>query len=123
VRAACGVELPLRLLFERPTVRALAAEITRLERGGEAVASPPILPIPSDLRSAELPLSFAQQRLWFIDQLEPGSAAYNIPAAFRLSGRLDRGALAASLSEIVCRHETLRTTFATVGGRPELRST
>ncbi|HEV7515038.1 MAG TPA: amino acid adenylation domain-containing protein, partial [Thermoanaerobaculia bacterium] len=115
VRQAFEVELPLRLLFEKPTVAALAVAVERALRGGEAATIPPITPVP---RSAELPLSFAQQRLWFIDQLEPGSPAYNIPAAFRLSGRLDRAALAASLAEIVRRHETLRTTFATVSGRP-----
>ncbi|HYG61060.1 MAG TPA: condensation domain-containing protein, partial [Thermoanaerobaculia bacterium] len=64
------------------------------------------------------PLSFAQERLWFLDQLEPGSPAYNIPAALRLSGRLGLPALAASLEEIVRRHASLRTRFAAVEGRP-----
>jgi amino acid adenylation domain-containing protein len=69
-------------------------------------------------RDGALPPSFAQERLWFLDQLEPGSSAYNIPAAFRLKGVLDRTALEQSLNEIVRRHEVLRTTFATVGGQP-----
>src|SRR5262245_50643595 len=63
-------------------------------------------------------LSFAQQRLWFLAQLEPESSAYNIPAAYRLSGPLNVPALEQSLSEIVRRHETLRTTFAAVDGQP-----
>ncbi|HEY0174538.1 MAG TPA: amino acid adenylation domain-containing protein [Pyrinomonadaceae bacterium] len=69
-------------------------------------------------RGGELPLSFAQQRLWFVQQLEPGSPAYNMPVALRLEGRFDAGAMAAALGEVVRRHEALRTTFAQEGGRP-----
>jgi amino acid adenylation domain-containing protein len=86
-----------------------------LEEGVEEVASPIIAPRPNP---DDLPLSFAQQRLWFIDQLEPGNAAYNIPAAVRLDGRLDVTVLARALKEIIERHEVLRTTFATVEGQP-----
>ncbi len=68
--------------------------------------------------AATQPLSFAQQRLWFIDQLEPGSPAYNVPAALRLRGRMSMGVLAASLTELVRRHETLRTRFPAEDGRP-----
>ena len=68
-------------------------------------------------RVAELPLSFAQQRLWFIDQLEPGSAFYNVPAAVRLKGSLNQEALEQTLSEVISRHEVLRTRFGTVDGR------
>jgi amino acid adenylation domain-containing protein/FkbM family methyltransferase len=114
-REALGVELPLRALFEAQTVAGLAARVDAL-RGSEAgVEAPPIVPVPRD---GELPLSFAQQRLWFIDQLEPGSAAYNVSVALRLRGALDAEALAWALSEVVRRHEVLRTTFATVDGRP-----
>ena len=73
------------------------------------------MPVPRD---GELPLSFAQQRLWFIDRLEPGSSVYNFPAAVRLKGPLNVVALKQSLNEIVKRHEALRTTFAIVDGRP-----
>src|SRR5262249_21128412 len=66
-------------------------------------------------------LSYAQQRLWFLDQLEPGSAAYNMPAPVRLSGRLDEAALGRALAEVVRRHEALRTTFASEDGRPVQR--
>ncbi|MBD2015334.1 amino acid adenylation domain-containing protein [Microcoleus sp. FACHB-53] len=76
----------------------------------------PILPVPRD---GNLPLSFAQQRLWFLAQLEPDSPAYNIPAAFRLTGLLNVTALSQSLSEIVRRHEVLRTTFLSVDGQPK----
>ena len=82
---------------------------------GPNLLAPPILPVPRD---GDLPLSFAQQRLWFFDQLEPGTPAYNIPAAVRLKGPLNVVALEQSLNEIVKRHESLRTTFGNVDGRP-----
>ncbi|MFP5260526.1 MAG: amino acid adenylation domain-containing protein [Blastocatellia bacterium] len=74
--------------------------------------------IPRRPRPDSIPLSFAQQRLWFLNQLEPESAAYNISAAFRLAGRLDRAALERALNEIIRRHEILRTTFRVLGGQP-----
>ncbi len=114
IRAACRVELPLRTLFEAPTVAGLAAAVEAAARGGEIAVSP-ILPRP---RSAEAPLSFAQQRLWFLAQLEPESPAYNVPAAVRLTGTLDCAALAAALGGIVARHEALRTSFPVVAGEP-----
>ncbi|HSK74824.1 MAG TPA: amino acid adenylation domain-containing protein, partial [Thermoanaerobaculia bacterium] len=105
VRAAFGVQLPLRAVFDAPTVTSLAARLTTAE-----AATPPIERVS---RERPLPLSFSQQRLWFLDRLEEGVAVYNIPAAFRLNGPLDARALAATLTEIVRRHEVLRTTFAT----------
>jgi hypothetical protein len=69
-------------------------------------------------RNGPVPLSFAQQRLWFLDQLEPGLVAYNIPAAVRLLGQVDTAVLNWSLNEIVRRHESLRTTFDSVAGQP-----
>ncbi|HEU4833563.1 MAG TPA: condensation domain-containing protein, partial [Pyrinomonadaceae bacterium] len=114
VREAFGVEVALRELFERPTVREFAQSIERELRQGAGVGAPPI---ERRERDEELPLSFAQQRLWFIDQLEPGSAFYNVPSAVRLKGDLNRRALELTLTEIVRRHEVLRTRFGTVSGR------
>jgi acyl carrier protein len=114
VREAFGVELALRELFERPTVKELGQSIERELRQGAGVGAPPI---ERRDRDGELPLSFAQQRLWFINQLEPGSAFYNVPSAVRLKGDLKRGALEQTLTEIVRRHEVLRTRFGTVDGR------
>ena len=100
VRQAFGVELPLRALFEVPTVAGLAGRVEALlQAGGEGTQAPPLAALPRD--GAALPLSFAQQRLWFIDQLEPGSAAYNMPYALRLWGRFDPAVLKWSLREIV----------------------
>ena len=113
IREAFQVEMPLRRLFETPTVAGLAENID-VGRGA-GLQAPPIVPVPRD---GELPLSFAQQRLWFIDQLEPGNSVYNFPAAVRLKGPLNVVALKQSLNEIVKRHEALRTTFAIVDGRP-----
>jgi amino acid adenylation domain-containing protein len=113
VRTATGVELPVRAVFEAPTVAALAA---RLDAGSaDASALPPVEPVPRD---GPLPLSFAQQRMWFLDQLEPGNTAYNIHGGVRLLGPLDAGAVEASLDDLVRRHESLRTVFRTIGGEP-----
>jgi alpha-ketoglutarate-dependent taurine dioxygenase/acyl carrier protein len=115
VREVFGVELVLQDLFEAPTLAALAALVETRQREGGAAAQPDIRPAPRDGR---LPLSFAQQRLWLIDQLEPGSPVYNVPVAVRLAGRLDVAALTQTLNEIVRRHEVLRTTFVAEGGVP-----
>ncbi|HVH13729.1 MAG TPA: condensation domain-containing protein, partial [Longimicrobium sp.] len=114
VRRAFGTELPLRVLFDHPTVRELAAAVdaASAERGPDA---PPVVPVP---REGALPLSFAQHRMWFLQQLEPESAAYNLPYALRLRGALDADALERSLTEIVRRHETLRTRFPAIAGEP-----
>jgi amino acid adenylation domain-containing protein len=116
-RQVFEVELPLRSLFETPTVAGLAATVEQAirESGGGELQTPPLIPTP---RGGHLPLSFAQQRLWFLDQLEPGSAAYNIPAAVRLRGALDVDALRRSLDAVAARHESLRTTFCEVNGEP-----
>ncbi len=115
VREALGVELPLRALFERPTVAGLAERIEAERRAGRGLRAPAIERIP---REGDLPLSFSQQRLWFLDRLEPGNPYYNISGALRLSGGLDVPALAAAVREIVRRHEVLRTRFPEVDGRP-----
>jgi amino acid adenylation domain-containing protein len=125
VREALGVELPLRALFEQPTVAGLAAAAEAARRStaaGEAggLAAPPIEPLSSGRQGplpwslgeqGPLPCSFAQQRLWVIDQLTPGSPAYNLSDLLAWRGPLNRAALARALSEVVRRHEVLRTTF------------
>ncbi len=115
MREAFKVDLPLRRIFELPTVAGLAREIDLIARHGSLAEPLSISPIP---RGEKLPLSFAQQRLWFIDQLDPGNPVYNFPAAVRLIGPLDLPALTNSLNEVVGRHEALRTTFAIVDGAP-----
>ncbi len=111
VRALVGVDLPLADLFQAPTPRALSERLAERARS----TRPPLLSVP---RQADLPLSFAQQRLWFLDQLAPGHPFYNIPAAVRLAGRLDPAALAGALAAIERRHEALRTAFPADAGRP-----
>ena len=112
---ALSIELPLRRLFECPTIYGLAEAISAERQTPQARRFPPIGPASRD---GDLPLSFAQQRLWFIDQLEPESSVYNVPGAWRLSGPLDLVALQRSVNEIVRRHEVLRTNFVTVDGQP-----
>jgi acyl carrier protein len=116
VRELFNVEIALRQLFETPTVADLAQsiEIELLKETQELVA-PFIERVP---REELLPLSYAQQRLWFIHQLDPTSVAYNIPLAVRLTGQLDTAALQATLTEVVRRHEALRTTFAVHDEQP-----
>ncbi|RKG51193.1 amino acid adenylation domain-containing protein [Corallococcus sp. AB011P] len=113
VREVFGVELPLRTLFEAPTVASLGA---RIDGGVRAPARGPALTHRTD-RAPEAPLSYAQERLWFLDQLEPGDARYHLPAAVRLQGPLDVAALRRGLDEVVRRHEALRTTFSQHQGR------
>ena len=116
IRAALGVELPLRALFAAPTLSALAAAVAARQD-----AAAPDVPILAAADRADLPLSFSQQRLWLLDQLEPGSPVYNLPQPFLLRGPLDAAALAAALGEVVRRHEVLRTSFAAQGsGEPRL---
>ena len=118
VRERWGIEMGLRKMFERPTVGGIGEwieeELSQGEPGGRKAGER----MERVARDGELPLSFAQQRLWFLDQLQPGSAAYNIPAAVRLTGRLDVGALEQTFTAIIGRHEVLRTTFSSLSGRP-----
>ncbi|MCP4661757.1 MAG: non-ribosomal peptide synthetase, partial [bacterium] len=107
VRNALGAELAVRKLFESPTVAELAEQLGKVH-GEEHVAQAPIEPVPRD---AALPLSFSQQRLWFLDRMAPGSSVYNIPVAFQIDAPLELTALERSLGEITARHEALRTTF------------
>jgi amino acid adenylation domain-containing protein len=115
IREALGVELPLRVFFESPTVEALAERLEAArgrEGGGPA---PPIRVVPRD---RGIPLSYAQQRLWFLNQLEPASPFYNLARAIRLSGVLEIETLRRALDAAVARHESLRTTIVTVDGSP-----
>ncbi|TCP59050.1 amino acid adenylation domain-containing protein [Tumebacillus sp. BK434] len=108
VRETFAAELPLRALFEHPTVAGLARLLTGDDPRITGVQLPPLLKAG---RGDAIPLSYAQQRLWFLDQLTPGNSAYNMPAAFKLHGKLDLDAVRRSFNEIVRRHEALRTAF------------
>ncbi len=108
IRQAFQVEIPLRSLFEAPTIADLSLQIEQALHDSQKREIPPLLPVS---RTQLLPLSFAQQRLWFLDQVEPGNIAYNATYAARLRGQLHLKALRESLHEIVKRHESLRTTF------------
>ncbi len=116
VREAFGLEIPLRYLFASPTVAGLAKHIEMAMKAKPELNLVPSL-APVD-RNQELPLSFSQQRLWFLHQLDPDSTAYNGSDLVRLQGKLDVAALEESINEIVKRHEVLRTCFAVVEGRP-----
>ncbi|HEY0728915.1 MAG TPA: amino acid adenylation domain-containing protein, partial [Pyrinomonadaceae bacterium] len=115
INSAFAVEIPVGSLFDARTVHELAQRVESEMRAGKGVTAPPIVAVNRD---RELPLSFAQQRLWFLDQLEPGTSLYNIFKAVRLDGVLDMKALEAALNEIINRHEALRTTFDAIDGRP-----
>jgi amino acid adenylation domain-containing protein/FkbH-like protein len=115
IRRSLGVELPLRAVFEAPTIAGLGELVVNAQRERAGLQMPPLLPVP---RTSDIPLSFAQQRLWFLDQLEPGSPLYNIPQVFRMQGALHVDAIERALAEIVRRHEALRTTFPLRNGRP-----
>jgi acyl carrier protein len=119
LRSAFDIAMPLRTLFEAPRLDDLAAQVEAALRAGASQLAPPLVPVTRE--GTLLPLSFAQQRLWFIDQLEPASPSYNIPAAVLLNGELDRAALAACFERIVARHEILRTTFDAAGEEPVQR--
>ncbi|HEY6324424.1 MAG TPA: amino acid adenylation domain-containing protein, partial [Thermoanaerobaculia bacterium] len=127
VRDAFAVDLPVRSVFECPTVAAFAARLAEHRRaagGSPGLGVPPlpalpaITPMPEEDRVAKLALSFAQERLWLLDQLQPGNAAYNIPIAVRLRGPLDPQRFARCLDAVAARHESLRTTFHAVDGQP-----
>ncbi len=113
VRRRFAVDLPLPDFFASPTVAGLAAAVERLRGTGVAA-----LPLRRAGRPERLPLSFAQERLWFLDRLQPGSPFYNLPMAVEMRGALSVPALAASLGEVVRRHEALRTSFPLMAGSP-----
>ncbi|WP_155766754.1 condensation domain-containing protein, partial [Mycobacterium intracellulare] len=111
VNTSLDADLSVPTLFDAPTVGQLALRV-----GGDGGRREPVVAVE---RPEAIPLSFAQQRLWFIDQLQGPSAIYNIPAALRLTGRLDAEALGAALADVVGRHESLRTLFAAPNGTPQ----
>ena len=112
MRAVLGVDTVPRVLFECPTIARLAA---RLAGSTDKPVAPPLTPA---ARAPYLPLSFAQQRLWFLDRLQPGDSLYNMTTAVRLRGALDCAALERAFNEIVRRHEVLRSTFRLIDGEP-----
>lgn len=114
IRTTLGVELPVRAIFDAPTVSELAARVEWAQR--EQLPLPP--PLERAPRDAALPLSFSQQRLWFLQELQPKSAAYNMPLALDLDGPLDVEALRGSFEVLVRRHEVLRTTYTESEGIP-----
>ncbi|MEH2381704.1 MAG: amino acid adenylation domain-containing protein [Nostoc sp.] len=116
LRQSFEVEIPLKAVFAAPSVAQLDQTIAQLRTQGQGLSLPPIQRIAPD--TEKIPLSFAQERLWFLNQLEGASATYNVPAALRLSGALNLNALHQALTEIIRRHEALRTSFASINGTP-----
>lgn len=110
IRSVFGIELPLRTIFEAPTVACLAAYLGNTEKPGATLSK--------RVRPEHIPLSYGQQRLWFINQLQGNSPEYNISVALLLRGELHRGALEQAFNYMLERHENLRTRFAEDGGQP-----
>ncbi|WP_412076319.1 condensation domain-containing protein [Streptomyces xanthophaeus] len=119
IRAVLGVEAGIRDLFLAPTPAALHRRLTEL--GGAATARPALVTVPPRARPERIPLSAAQRALWFVDQLEGPSPAYNIALVRRLERPLDPAALAAALADVAERHEVLRTVYGAEGGEPYQR--
>ncbi|RKH38701.1 condensation domain-containing protein, partial [Corallococcus llansteffanensis] len=115
IRSTFSVELPLRALFEATSLEAFATRLQAALQSSATTTLPPLVPTE---KNGPQPLSFSQQRLWLLHQLEPDNAAYNLPAALRLSGHLDVEALRRTFELLVHRHGALRTTFAVEQGEP-----
>jgi hypothetical protein len=118
-RNTFGVELEVGSMFEKPTAAGLARRVEIAMKSGEKKGAPPLVKVEREgQKGLKPPLSFAQQRLWFLDQLAPNTSLYNIPIAVRLEGKLDLEALERSIGEIVRRHEILRTRIEVEKGEP-----
>jgi amino acid adenylation domain-containing protein len=115
IRQQFDVELPLLSIFETPTIEGLAEKIQEASEQPSKASLPPIVPV---RRDHAIPPSFSQERLWLFDQLQPGTSAYNVPAAVRIQGALDVAALEQTLAAVIGRHEVLRTAFGSIDGRP-----
>ena len=118
IQSLFRITLPLRQVFERPTIATLAEVITHTQAGEQPQQGRSDAAITRTRRGIPLPLSFAQERMWFLYRLSPEAAAYNIPASVRLHGPLNKPALRWAIGELVRRHEALRTTFAQVDAQP-----
>ncbi|WP_186110117.1 condensation domain-containing protein, partial [Burkholderia gladioli] len=119
LRRELGVELPLRAVFEAPTLERLARRVQEAgESAAQADTQPAAAPILPRTHREAPPLSAAQHRLWFLEQLQPGNPAYTIPLVVRLSGALDVAAFGRAVNAVVARHATLRTRFAVREGEP-----
>jgi amino acid adenylation domain-containing protein len=116
LRKLFSLDLSLGTLFEKPTVAGMAKAVEQLQRATQPIVELPLVAQKRDKKP--LPLSYAQQRLWFLHQLEPESTAYNLPTAIRILGPLDVPSLEKSFREVVRRHEVLRTRFITLDGEP-----
>ncbi|MGH9333361.1 MAG: AMP-binding protein, partial [Vicinamibacteria bacterium] len=119
IRRQFRIEIPVRRVFETPTISGLSRAVDELLRSGEPSSLPPAIePAPEGERDR---LSFSQRRMWFFDQMVPGSPAYNIPLALRIRGPLSEEGLSRALRAVVSRHEALRTTFEVADGEPRVR--
>ena len=115
IERAFSIDLPIRAIFESPSIRELSSCIDMTLKASQGEAAPPILPVK---REMDIPLSWAQERLWFLDQLVPDNPFYNMSTALQVEGTLDIAALQACYREIVNRHESLRTHLVSRGGKP-----
>jgi amino acid adenylation domain-containing protein len=120
IRDSLNAEVPVRMVASSPTIAELGETVDDLlkQETAASVNRPVRLPRTGAFASGKFPVSFNQQQLWFLNQLEPDSSAYNMPLIFRLQGRLDREALEWSLNHLIARHEVLRTIFGTENGAP-----
>jgi amino acid adenylation domain-containing protein len=115
LRKVCQVDVPLRALFEAPTVAGLARRVEEVRRAAQSLLAPPLKAVP---RERVIPLTMTQEHFWALDQLLPGAPFSNMPYAVRLTGLLNVAAFKQSVNEIIKRHETLRTTFTIIAGQP-----